>query len=73
MSELDNTRKKINDIDKQMASLYEERMKCSYEVAKYKMANALPIFDANREKEVIENRVCHRMISFCDKPYYFIL
>lgn len=55
MSELDNTRKKINDIDKQMASLYEERMKCSYEVAKYKMANALPIFDANREKEVIEN------------------
>lgn len=55
MSELDNVRKKINEIDKEMAALYEKRMKCSYEVAKYKIANALPILDASREKEVIDN------------------
>lgn len=54
MSELDNARKKINEIDEQMAKLYEERMKCSYKVAEYKIQNALPILDANREKEVIE-------------------
>ena len=54
MSELDNARKKINEIDEQMAKLYEERMKCSYQVAEYKIQNALPILDANREKEVIE-------------------
>ena len=56
MSELDNARKKINEIDEQMAKLYEERMKCSYKVAEYKIQNALPILDANREKEVIERK-----------------
>ena len=54
MSELDNVRKKINNIDKEMASLFEERMKLAEEVAEYKMKFALPIFDAKREKEVIE-------------------
>ena len=54
MSELDNVRKKINNIDKEMASLFEERMNLAKEVAEYKMKFALPIFDAKREKEVIE-------------------
>lgn len=55
MSELDNTRKKINTIDKEIAKLFEERMMCSKEVAEYKIKHAMPIFDATREHEVIEN------------------
>ncbi len=53
MNELDNTRKKINAIDEQMAKLFEERMACSKEVAEYKMKHAMPILDASREVEVI--------------------
>lgn len=55
MSELDNARKKINTIDKEIAKLFEERMMCSKEVAEYKIKHAMPIFDATREQEVIEN------------------
>ncbi|MBQ8292266.1 MAG: chorismate mutase [Bacilli bacterium] len=54
MSELDNTRKKINEIDKEIAKLFEERMVCSKEVAEYKIKHAMPIFDASREQEVID-------------------
>lgn len=55
MSELNNTRLKINQIDKEIAKLFEERMNCSKEVAEYKVKHALPIFDASREQEVIKN------------------
>ncbi len=55
MSDLDNTRKQINQIDKEMAKLFEERMKCAKEVAKYKKDHALPIFDSSREQQVIDN------------------
>lgn len=53
MSELDNTRKKINEIDQQMAHLFEERMNCCKNVAEYKIKHAMPIYDATREIEVI--------------------
>lgn len=54
MSKLDDTRKKINEIDKQMASLFEERMKASEDVAKYKQEHGLSIYDPVREEEVIK-------------------
>ena len=54
MSNLNDVRKKINEIDKEMARLFEERMEASEQVALYKKEHALPIFDEKREKEVIE-------------------
>ena len=54
MSKLDDARKKINEIDQKMASLFEERMKASEMVAEYKKEHALPIFDSSREDEVIK-------------------
>ena len=53
MSELEKTRKKINQIDEQMAKLFEERMVCAKEVAEYKIKHAMGIYDASREMEVI--------------------
>lgn len=53
MSELDKKRKRINEIDQQMAHLFEERMKASAEIAKFKKEHALPIYDPIREKEVL--------------------
>ncbi len=57
MNELDNIRKRINEIDKQMASLFEERMKNAKSVAEYKVKYAMPILDETREKRIIENNV----------------
>lgn len=57
MADLKETRKKINEIDKAMAKLFEERMEASKEVANYKKEHALPIFDSSREQEVIKNNI----------------
>ena len=52
--DLKDIRKKINQIDEEMAKLFEERMNISNEIAKYKLSHALPILDKNRESEVLE-------------------
>ena len=39
MSKLEVARKKINEIDEEMARLFEERMKCSQEVGYFKKEN----------------------------------
>lgn len=54
MSKLDDARIKINHIDEQMASLYEQRMQAVSMVIEYKLENNLPIFDESREQVVIE-------------------
>lgn len=53
MDKLENARIKINEIDKQMAELFEKRMNAVNDVANYKLEHGLPIFDSSREKEVI--------------------
>ncbi len=55
MNKLESARIKINEIDKTMASLFEERMDAVIDVITYKMENNLPIFDENREKLVVSN------------------
>ena len=55
--DLKDIRKKINQIDEEMAKLFEERMKVSSEVASYKKEHALPIFDSSREQEVINKNI----------------
>ena len=57
MSDIKKIRENINQIDKEIAKLFEERMKQSKEVANYKIKQALPIEDLNREKEVIAKNV----------------
>ena len=67
--ELKDIRQKINEIDEQMAKLFEERMKVSSEVAKYKKEHALPIFDSSREQEVI-NKNLNYITDDNIKQYY---
>lgn len=52
---LADARAEINEIDKQMASLFVRRMKAAEKIAAYKEEHGLPIFDAAREAEVIAN------------------
>lgn len=53
MNDLDKARKIINDVDTQIARLFEKRMEAAKEVALYKQKNGIPITDAAREQEVI--------------------
>ena len=45
-------RKEIDLIDQEMKQLFLKRMTINKNVAEYKKQNKLPIFDANREKEI---------------------
>lgn len=54
MTELEKAREIINKADKEIARIFEERMGAVKIVAEYKAAHGLPIFDAGREKAVIE-------------------
>lgn len=58
-------RAEINEIDKEMASLFVRRMKAAERIAAYKEEHALPIFDAAREAEVITNNA-NRMLTLTD-------
>lgn len=53
MNELDRARAEINETDEKMAELFERRMKAVSEVARYKKERGIPIYDAEREAEVV--------------------
>lgn len=57
MSELDEYRKQIDSIDKELIELFEKRMNIAIKVGKYKRKNNLPIFNGKREEEVVEKNV----------------
>ncbi len=54
MNELDQARKEINQIDEEMARLFERRMMAVRRIADYKKSNGLPVRDSVREAAVIE-------------------
>ena len=53
---LDEIRKKIGDIDSEMAELFERRMDAVREVAEYKRERGLAIEDLEREQELINSK-----------------
>ena len=54
MDALEQARREIDTVDAQLAALFERRMKAVLSVAEYKKAHGLPIFDAAREKVVLD-------------------
>ena len=70
MTELERTRKSINEIDRKMAQLFEERMNAVKTVAEYKREHGIQVTDTTREAEVI--RVNSDLI--CNEEYksYYI-
>ena len=53
-NKLEEARLIINEVDSQMASLFEKRMRAVETVCRHKMEHGLPILDAKREDAVIE-------------------
>lgn len=52
--DLDELRSQINEIDEQILSLFTKRMQTCYKVAEYKIANDMPVFQMDREHQIIE-------------------
>lgn len=55
MSDLDQTRKSINEIDKEMARLFEKRMDAVRLIAEYKKSHGLPVEDLAREADLVRD------------------
>jgi monofunctional chorismate mutase len=74
-NELDNVRKKIDSIDKNILALVEERFELVNEVARIKKSKGLPIRDLKREEEVIKSKLGLTELSeeFVAKLYRLIL
>lgn len=48
-------RRRIDDIDKKLVELLNERSHCALEIGKLKQAANLPLYQPDREKEVLQN------------------
>lgn len=57
MKDIKELREKINQIDQEMASLYENRMNVVNEIANFKIANNVSILDKSREQEVLKRNL----------------
>ncbi len=57
MVNLEDSRKKIDEIDNKLMTLFEDRMKIVVDVANYKKENNLEIFQSAREQQVIEKNI----------------
>lgn len=72
MTDLENARKIIDDVDLEIANLFEKRMSAVKTVAEYKGKHGLQIFDEQREKLILQKNV-ERLNNDELKPYYDIL
>lgn len=70
MTELEKARQIINNIDKQMLDLFEQRMDASATVAKYKKEHGLKIDDLSREEEIIAKNMS--LIKDDDYRSYYV-
>ena len=52
---LGDWRRRIDELDRKLVELLNERSKCALEIGKLKQAGNLPLYQPDREKEVLEN------------------
>ncbi len=57
MNDLEQARLEIGSVDKEIASLFEKRMRLAGRILDYKKGNGLPILDAAQEARVIANNI----------------
>lgn len=69
MTDLEQARLTINEVDQKMAELFCKRMEAVELVARYKSAHQMPIFDAARE-EVVVKKNCAYIEQMRYLPYY---
>ena len=52
---LSDWRRQIDEIDRKLVELLNQRSRCALEIGKIKQAENLPLYQPDREKEVLEN------------------
>jgi chorismate mutase-like protein len=52
---LQDWRRRIDEIDRKLVELLNERSHCALEIGKLKQAANLPLYQPDREKEVVQN------------------
>jgi chorismate mutase-like protein len=52
---LSDWRRRIDEIDKKLVELLNERSKCALEIGKLKQAAKIPLYQPDRENEVLAN------------------
>jgi len=52
---LQDWRSRIDEIDRKLVELLNERSRCALEIGKLKQAANLPLYQPEREKEVLQN------------------
>ena len=57
MDKLETARNKINDLDREIAALWVERMTAVMDVSEYKIAHGIPVIDASRESALLEKNL----------------
>lgn len=69
MENLDEIRDQIDEVDKQLTTLFETRMKLAAQVAQYKQKHNLPVLNTAREEQVIAKNV-ERLTNQNLAPFY---
>lgn len=64
IDETKKIRKEIDSIDAEIVDCFVRRMKLSEKIGKLKKENNMPVYDAAREKELLD-----RVSSLCDEEY----
>ncbi len=52
---IDDLRRRIDELDRKLVELLNERANCAVEIGRLKRANGLPIYQPEREQEILEN------------------
>ena len=52
--DLNEIRAEIDEADKQLIAAFAKRMDCSRSVAEYKLENGMPVFDPDRERQILD-------------------
>lgn len=70
--DIKTTRARIDEVDRKIASLFEERMALMEDVHAYKKARGLPVLDPGREEAVLE-KAALRVQDPAIRPLYLEL
>lgn len=56
MKDLQETRRALDAVDREIVRLFEERMTIARDVAAYKIEKGMPVLDRSREEQVLDSR-----------------
>jgi chorismate mutase-like protein len=53
--DIEDWRRKIDDLDRQLVRLMNERAQCAHEIGRLKRNSAMPIYEPDRERIIFQN------------------